>query len=318
MIRPQNGVTRWAMRLGGSAVFLAILLALLPRGSLLSALHAISPRQFALLLIAYLVVHVGAATKWWIVLGRRIPLPVAIRTHFAGLAANLFLPGATGGDAVRAMLAHGSMKDGARVTAAAMADRLIDVVSLGTLTLIGIAMPGHHANTREVLLAVGLLVPAIAIGVATLPRTLPLPWKLFPKLPGRALGERLAIAFGELGRRRFMLLFAFAASLCIQFLLMALSYVPARAMVGYPDFAAWTYAWPLSKIVAFLPISINGLGVREGALAALLTPTGAAPATIVASGLIWQAVMFCGSGVGALIYALTSGPRPILAEGPAE
>ena len=315
---PKDGATRWAIRLGGSVVFLAILLALLPKGSLLSALHAISPGQFALILVAYLAIHVGAATKWWIVLGRRIPLALAIRTHFAGLAANLFLPGATGGDAVRAVLAHGSMKDGARVTAAAMADRLIDVVSLGTLTLAGIALPGRHAATGEVLLVVVLLLPAVAIGVATLPRTLPLPWKLFPRLPGRALGERLAAAFGELGRRRGMLLFALMASLILQFLFMMLSYVPARAMAGYPAFTDWTYAWPLSKIISFVPISINGLGVREGALAAMLTPTGAAPATIVASGLVWQAVMFCGSGVGALIYALTAGPRRPLVEGPAE
>lgn len=313
-----NGTARWALRLAGSAVFLALLFAFVPSKALFSALHAVSLPQFAALLLVYLVIHVVAAAKWWVVLGRGLPFTAAVRTHFAGLAANLLLPGATGGDAVRAVLAHGRIKDGPRVAAAAMADRLIDVVSLATLTLAGIVLPGQHVATRDIVLVVALLIPAVAIGVATLPRTLPLPWRLFPRLPGRALGLRLADAFAGLGRRKGMLVFAFCASLSIQFSLMSISFVPAALMAGTPRFADWTYAWPLSKIVSFLPISINGLGVREGALAALLAPTGASPASVVASGLVWQGIMFAGSGVGALVYLLTSGERRALARSVAE
>ena len=315
---PKDRVGRWALRIGGSGIFLAILVAILPKGSIGAALRAITLGQFMAMLAIYVAIHVGAATKWWIVLGRRIPWTLAVRTHFAGLAANLFLPGATGGDAVRAVLAHASMRDGARVTAAAMADRMVDVVSLATLALAGIVLPGKHAATWDVILTVGLLLPAVAIGLATLPHTLPLPWKLVPRLPGKALADKLAVAFGELGRRRGMLVFAFLASLLIQFLFMTLSYAPAKVMPGTPSFTDWTYGWPLSKIISFLPISINGLGVREGALAALLAPTGALPATIVASGLVWQAVMFCGSAVGALVYLATPGPQQLVAEEAAE
>ena len=158
----------------------------------------------------------------------------------------------------------------------------------------------------------GLIVPAVAIGVALLPRLLPLPWKLFPRLPGRMLGLKLGLAFGELGRRKGMLLFAFSASLMIQFSLMALSFIPAMVMVRAPTFTDWCYAWPLSKIISFLPISINGLGVREGAMAAMLAPTGASAATVVAAGLVWQGIMFAGSGVGALAYLLSSGRKRTL------
>ena len=314
----KNPITRWALRAVGSIVCLALLVRFLPRAALLDALHAISGVQFAAMLVVYCLIHVCAAAKWWVVLGRRIPFRMAVRTHYAGLAANLILPGATGGDAVRAVLAHASLKDGPRVTAAAMADRLIDVVSLATLTLAGIVLPGHHVATRDIVLVVVLLIPAVAIGVATLPKTIPLPWKLFPKLPAKALGLKLAEAFGELGRRKGMLVFAFAASLSIQLSLMALSYIPAMFMAGHPTFSDWSYAWPLSKIISFLPISINGLGVREGAMAAMLAPTGASAATVVASGLVWQGIMFAGSGVGALVYLLTPGPQRAFVKDPAE
>jgi uncharacterized membrane protein YbhN (UPF0104 family) len=321
---PKSASLRWTLRLAGSAVFLSLLLGLLPRGALLGALRAVSPAQFVAMLVAYCMIHVGAAAKWWIVLGRRIGFPTALRTHFAGLAANLFLPGATGGDAVRAVLAHASIKDGPHVTAAATADRLVDVVSLSTLALVGLMLPGHRAVTASVLVVAALLVTGIALGVASLPRTLRLPWKMFPRLPGRALGLRLAAAFDELGRRRGMLLFAFAASLAIQGLLMALSFTLVIAMARPPGLGSWCYAWPLSKIVSFLPISINGLGLREGAMAAMLAPTGASVASVVGAGLAWQGIMFAGSGVGALGYLLSAAPRrrsgstPALAVEPAE
>jgi uncharacterized membrane protein YbhN (UPF0104 family) len=316
-LSPRSTPLRWTLRLAGSALFLGLLLALLPRGALIGALRAVSPWQFAAMLAAYCLIHVGAAAKWWIVLGRRIRFPAALRTHFAGLAANLFLPGATGGDAVRAVLAHASIRDGPHVTAAATADRLIDVVLLATLAIVGTMLPGHTVVTGKVLVAAACLVTGIGLGVASLPRTLPLPWKMFPGLPGKALGLRVAAAFAELGRRKGILLFAFATSLAIQTLLMALSYTLVIAMAHPPGLRDWCYAWPLSKIVSFLPISINGLGVREGAMAAMLAPTGASAASVVAAGLAWQGIMFAGSGVGALAYFLTAGPRRSLANGPA-
>jgi uncharacterized membrane protein YbhN (UPF0104 family) len=313
---PRSASLRWTARLAGSAAFLGVLLGLLPRGALIGALRAVSPIQFAAMLAAFCLIHVGAAAKWWIVLGRRIGFRAALRTHFAGLAANLLLPGATGGDAVRAVLAHGSIRDGPHVTAAATADRLIDVVSLATLALVGIVLSDHRAAGGELVWAAALLVVAIALGVRSLPKTLALPWRLFPRLPGNATGLRLAVAFGELGRRRGMLLFAFAASLAIQTALMALAYIPVLAMARAPAFGAWGYAWPLSKIVSFLPVSINGLGVREGAMAAMLAPIGASAASVVAAGLVWQGIMFAGSGVGALAYLLSAAPG--LAAEPAE
>jgi uncharacterized membrane protein YbhN (UPF0104 family) len=81
-------------------------------------------------------------------------------------------------------------------------------------------------------------------------------------------------------------------------------------------FGAWFFAWPLSKLVATLPISLAGLGVREAALVAFLRPFGAAAANVMAAGLLWQAALFTG---GALGWLITQGltlppPRSILPE----
>ncbi|MGC1346557.1 MAG: hypothetical protein WA863_10765, partial [Methyloceanibacter sp.] len=68
--------------------------------------------------------------------------------------------------------------------------------------------------------------------------------------------------------------------------------------------AAWFFAWPLSKIIASLPLSLAGLGVREASLAGLLAPLGAAPASIIATGLLWQTILFTTGLIGGAILVL--------------
>jgi uncharacterized membrane protein YbhN (UPF0104 family) len=69
--------------------------------------------------------------------------------------------------------------------------------------------------------------------------------------------------------------------------------------------AAWFFAWPLAKLIATLPISVAGLGVREASLAGFLAPFGAPPAAVVAIGLLWQTIQFAGGLVGGAIVLLS-------------
>jgi uncharacterized membrane protein YbhN (UPF0104 family) len=69
--------------------------------------------------------------------------------------------------------------------------------------------------------------------------------------------------------------------------------------------AAWFFAWPLSKIIASLPISLAGLGVREASLAGFLAPLGAAPASVIATGLLWQTILFATGLIGGAILMLS-------------
>src|SRR4029453_1980062 len=63
---------------------------------------------------------------------------------------------------------------------------------------------------------------------------------------------------------------------------------------------AWFVAWPLSKLIAVLPVSLGGIGVREAALVTLLAPYGAPREAVLASGFLWQTVLIV-SGLAVLI-----------------
>ena len=300
-----SGRRRWMIRAAGSALLLGGLFWLLPLDRVGDALRSISPGVFILVLVLFLAGHVAAALKWWLLLDRAVPPFLAIQAHYAGLAANLCLPGAIGGDAVRAGMAQAAMKDGARVVAAATADRLIDMIALLTITVLGLVLSSRSGVDGGLVVQAALVIAVMLAAIIALPRLLPLPWRMIPALPGRGFAERLAAAFGALGRKPATLAIAFAASVAIQTVFVSLAWWLAIAAGAEVAIGHWMFAWPLAKIIAILPVSLNGLGLREATLAAFLAPFGAEAAVIVAAGLMWQAVLFAAGGIGALVLALS-------------
>ncbi|MEV8468069.1 lysylphosphatidylglycerol synthase transmembrane domain-containing protein [Fluviibacterium sp. DFM31] len=305
----------WLVRIAGSAVALTLLFWLLPDDAIFDALKALPAGVFVQVLILFLLAHVGAALKWWCLLGRIIPATVAIRAHFSGLAANLCLPGAIGGDAVRAAIAQSSARDGARVVAVAAADRLIDMVSLLTISVVGLMMAAEGGGDAGLLLVAALFVGAVFVGLLLLPWLVDHLWRLAPRLPGQRFARKTVASLGDLLRQPGLLALVFSASLAVQTGLVLLAFWLATAAGADVGAGPWLFAWPLAKIIAVLPVALNGLGLREGVLAAILAPFGADPAGIVAAGLVWQAIMFAAGGLGALLLFLARTQKKSTAPG---
>ena len=277
----------------------------LPFKDIARAFASISPVVFLSVVFLFFVAHIAAATKWWLLLGRSIPLALAIRAHFAGLAANLCLPGAAGGDVVRAALAQSALKDGSRVFAVAVVDRLIDMLALISLAGVGFVFARQTGTDVAPITTAAIFLIAVAVGIALLPSLLPLPWKIVPRLPGKSLAVKFGDAIATLGQNRLLLVALFFFSAVIQLWLVSISWWLALGVNADVTLSQWMFAWPLAKVIAVIPISLNGLGLREAALAANLSTFGADPALIVAAGLIWQAVLFIAGGIGAAILLVS-------------
>lgn len=294
------------LRAGGSALLLALLFWFVPWKDVADGFARVPLTLFLVVWLLFLAGHVAASAKWWTLLDRAFAFPLALRAHFAGLAANLCLPGVAGGDAVRAGLAHTAMRDGPRLAAGAVADRLIDMLALACLALVGVLMLRESGSGATIAIqAVGLTLAILAAVVFALPWLVERFWTLFPALPGRDFAARTATAFKALGRRPGLLLLTFGASMAIQGLFILLAVQLAEAVGVDLPLGAWVFAWPMAKIVAVLPISLGGLGLREASLAALLTPFGAEAAQVVAAGLVWQAVLFLTGALGASVLLIS-------------
>lgn len=303
-------VTRgWLLRVAGSVVILGGLLWYLPTDEVVRGFAAVGPVLFLVVLIAFVAGHAVAAFKWLGLLDFGFPYGRAARAHFAGLAANLCLPGVAGGDVVRAGLVARE-KPLAELTAGSVADRLVDMLALALLSVAGVIMLQDATHIGLAVQLCLLLVFAVVCAFYLGPVAINMLLARAPGIPARGLLEKMANGFGDLGRRPLKLVLALVLSIAIQAGFIMLTVMLANAVGLSIPIGAWFFAWPVAKIIAVLPISLGGIGVREASLSALLVPFGANAALVVAASLIWQAVLISAGILGALAWMLSKPTVP--------
>src|SRR5262249_55026353 len=83
-----------------------------------------------------------------------------------------------------------------------------------------------------------------------------------------------------------------------------------------------SYFWimvPMVTLLTMLPISLNGMGVREGGTILFLTPLGIEHGPALSLAILWFAVFTAASLVGGVLYLLNQYPRTeILTDGELE
>lgn len=292
---------QWIIRVIGSAIVLGLIFWLLPTDELWRAIVNLPPALWLAVLGVFVAGHVVAAAKWWLLAVRDsgIPFATAVRAHFAGLVANLCLPGVAGGDVVRATLVLRGSDDKTRIAVGSLGDRLLDSFGLLLLATGGalFAIDGADwwAGPLPRIAALAAIVLA-GVGLAVV---------LAPRLPRKGVVAKIADAVGTFRRQPARLMFCLLLSLAVQAIFISLNIALAAACGLDVSAAAWFFAWPLAKLLAVAPISIGGLGVREAGLAALLAPFGAPAAIVVAVGLIWQTILIAGGLIGGGALALS-------------
>ncbi len=282
------------MRLLVSAAVLAVLLALVPIRQLAAALGGMSAGLWLIAVVLFLAGHVVGAYKWQLLLrhGGRIPTRTWLRAHFAGLAANLCLPGVAGGDLVRAAWIRRPVGNVEQVAVAGVVDRAVDCVALLVLATIGVVMTGATQSSRSVLIVAAVAMGALAMGTVV--------GIVLLRARSRRSGllQRLVAAGALLAARPALPVACLALSLLVQTMFVLINRRLGSAVGVDVALAGWLVAWPLAKLVALAPVSLAGLGIREAALVAFLRPYGAPAALVTAAGLIWQSVLVAGGLVG--------------------
>lgn len=294
----------WILKVVGSCLVLGVTLWLLPTQEVWRAIGNIPLLLWGLVLGAALIGHIIIATKWWLVTnqGGDISFPTALRSHYSGLFTNLFLPGVAGTDVVRAGLVLRGSRNKVTIVVGSLMDRIIDSVALLLLSGTGIIFwlgQGTAGRLLEPITNIAIFF-AFTLGGLYLIAT------LASKLPATGIVGQVSKALTALRRRPARLLICLGLSLAVQSAFIALNIALASAGGLAVDVASWYFAWPLAKLMAIVPISIAGLGVREATLAGLLLPFGAAPALVVAAGLLWQTILISVGLVGGLTVLLTT------------
>ena len=293
---------RW-VRLGVSAAALAALLRFVPVRELMKALTHVSVDVLVSALVVLLIGHAVAAAKWRLLQGGNtgLSLALALRAHFCGVMANLWLPGVVGGDLVRAGMILSRTKRPTLVVLASLVDRIVDSLALLCLAGIGLALVGDSSpNARHLLMA--------GAGVTTVFALLVLGGYRYVKArPVKPKFTQLMEAIDLMVQQPGRVGCAFLISIAVQTAFIIVNVNLGRAVGMAAPISAWFLAWPLAKIAALVPISAAGLGIREAALVVLMRPFGDPSSAVMAAGLLWQAVFIFGGILGSCVFFLVPG-----------
>jgi hypothetical protein len=270
-----------------------------------AAFAQLRPGLWLLAVGVYAVAQVVSGLRWQMLarpLGFAQPLGRYISYYYIGMFFNLILPTSVGGDVVRAWYLDGG--SGRRL--AAFLSVFIDRCS-GLLVLLALACgalwfcpPGLPA---WVTLSVWGTAGCAALGLAGLP----LLGRWTARLDRfRLLGET---AHTYLGQPRLLLVVT-VLSLGVQAANVVIVWLVGCAIDAPVPAGYYWVVVPMVTLLTLLPISLNGMGIREGGMVLFLAPLNIPSSTALSLSFLWFAVFSASSLFGAVIYALGYYPRP--------
>jgi uncharacterized membrane protein YbhN (UPF0104 family) len=269
-----------------------------------------------LMLAAFLLVVAGIvvrAVRWMVLLralGIQVPLRRLVELYFIGTFFNAFLPSGLGGDVVR-VLELAQDTHAAAAAGTVIVDRMTGLLVLFAMALAALPFSGDLLPA-ETVSAIGLLsVGGLVAGGFVLQGGLLRRWSRWLPGPLALTGEgalaRVYHAVTGCGSRAIAQ--ALGVSLLFNLLLVALNYLVARAVGVDIALTYFLLFVPLLSLTLTLPVSIGGLGVREGMAVLLFTQAGVGEAAAVAASLgVYLLSTVLAGLLGGLIY-LAQGAR---------
>ena len=243
------------------------------------------------------------------VIGIRIPFWTTFAYFHVGLFFNNFLPANIGGDIARVMDAarHGPTRAAAFSTV--LLDRLIGTVALAGLALVTTlpAVDRFHLSMAYAALAVFFAVSVLLLWALFHPALLPAVERALSRVGLGGLKphlDELAARLQGFRSRRRLMVGLFVVATVTQVSRIGVHVLVARALsltIPLPYFFLFV---PLVAVIVSLPISLNGIGVREGAGIVLFGLVGVSRAQAFSLQFTTYLVAVAISLIGGLIVLL--------------
>jgi uncharacterized protein (TIRG00374 family) len=271
---------RWLLKFILSAVLLGFIFREVNFAVFFNTLHSMQAGYLCLALLAFFPAQLLTAFRWWFILdqlGCDQPYRRVLRLSLLGQFSALFLPGQISGDVVRTF---GMVKEGKyseRVLLSVVLDKLALLIAIATFASMGRILKSPLSPFVGVYLAsLGMFI-ASCVGIVVLGRKRstkldqlikkweehwpssirniisPLFEQKLPSLSYKAIGVSILLGF------------------CLQFINICGSYLLALSMHINLPVLEWAVIQAVVSIVQVFPISLGGLGVREGTFVLLLS-----------------------------------------------
>ncbi len=295
----------FALRAVTGALLLAFLIWRYGGNAIVSLLARESPAYFIAAVALYLAGQVISAWRWRLVAGIveiRGSFREFLAYNFIGMFTNLFVPGLVGGDAARALYLgrrQGRLGDAA---ASVLADRgagLLVVFWFGAAA----AWPLGRGILPPIVIRTTMLIGILAMAGYLAAPLIARGARLTPRGPARYVA-----LIAPYLQRPFSLFPAIILSMALQLSLVICQYLLSLGLGLAIPFWVFPLCVPIANVFASIPVTLNGLGVREGAYAVLFTLAGLGRTDAVALGLLWFASTALAGLMGIFPFLTTSIP----------
>jgi hypothetical protein len=322
--RPKRAWVGW-VRLLVSGVLLAVLISKMPGTEIVPSDRSL-PGTLAFLISGVVLMAVSfvlASWRWQRVLAvfdQHIGLRRLLSHYLAGQFVGNVLPSTVGGDVLR--ISRSSQDTGSREVAfaAVVLERLTGFVALPLITFFGFAIRPELIDEPRAWLA--LVIAGATVGFLAILLIL----AGHPNLAGRFKDHEnwmryigaIHVGVDRLRHDPRDAAIALVAAVSYQVTVVASVYCAVHTIgLTIPNGAVLAYI-PAVAMAQVVPISVGGLGVREGLLAFLLHKLGVPTGQAVAVGLLWYTMTLVVSLAGAPAFAIgnrNAKPQPAAAGG---
>ncbi len=302
--RPRRNRWSLALRLSISVGLVGYLLTDLHWPNVLEALRELRMQPWLVALGVYISSQIISARRW-AGLARAVQLHASdgrfLRLYFEGMFFSLCLPTSIGGDVVKAYRLAPSMGQRVLSGCTVLVDRLTGLSALLSLAVVALFVQWIRPEpwlTAVVAVAVwGTALVAARVGFAALRR-----WS--DRFAEEGVLGKVLQRLRPFHDKPAVIRTALHWSLIIQVAnVLTVAWLGQSIGLQLP-LQVYFIAVPVVALMTALPLSINGLGIREGGLAVVLGSFGVSNEMGVTLGLMWFVVVMLSGLVGGLTYLL--------------
>jgi uncharacterized protein (TIRG00374 family) len=272
---------------------------------------------YALAFLLFQLNVVIRAYRWFVLLRALNDEPkfgYLVYLYYIGFFANNFIPSGFGGDVVKVISLRQSHGHGAEALSSVLMERVTGLVGSSLIALVALLWNlAVHALTLKLPWFLWALIVVTAFGIplaffiARVSNPVRVLLRLYPKAPGLPFYSKFENLVNTIHRYPIgALVSSLLISLPFTLNLILVQMTVAWALGIHLPFRIFALFVPIIAIINLLPITFNGLGLREGIYTFLFVPVGVPAATAVSMSLAFYFLRFSAGLLGGLMYALRS------------
>lgn len=310
MLKNPRNILIALVQIGFSLGLLAVLFSQLSFDDFRDAQSAIHARNLIIALVCFVLSYLLTSFNWFFLLRTlevQVSYPKVLLTNLSGLFYGSVIPSSLSNDVARGLRLYQSEKKHAELTLSIVLDRLTGLIVFAIVLAIGVVMyvdrlPFEATDTTDgiLFLMVGGIIGVIALLGA---------YRLFP-----SIFQPYVAALHRMRQRWYVIVISVGITLGVHLLVAGMLYVLALQFWESPDWFYCLFITEILTVAEFLPISVSGLGVREGLYVVMLEVVGIMQAEALAISLTQFFLILCVAALGGLYELYLFGSHRIAAQ----